>query len=129
MAAGGLWRWAWPLVSWPLLVLTVLGAHALVYAFGPAQRASRRWVTTGALVATLLWLGFTLAFSVYINRFAAPTHTYGALAGIAVLMLYLYGTAVVLLLGAVVDRLLAPAAAPGRAPEPAPSRDGDAGPR
>jgi membrane protein len=113
---GGLLRWAWTLVSWPALVLAVLGAYALVYAFGPARPASRRWATRGALVATLLWLSFTLGFSVYINRLAAPTHTYGALAGIAVLMLYLYGTAVVLLLGAVIDRVLAPAAAPGPQP-------------
>jgi len=107
---GLLWRWAWTVVSWPLLVLAALAAFALVYAFAPARPPVWRWARTGAIAATAFWLLFTLVFALYINRFAAPGETYGALAGIAVLMLYLYGTAVVLLLGAALDRVLEPEA-------------------
>jgi membrane protein len=103
---GPLLRWAWAIASWPTLVLAVLAACTLLYTFAPAERRSWRWVTTGSLLATLLWLLFTVAFAVYVNHFSAPTHTYGALAGVAVLMLYLYGTAVALLLGAEMNRVI-----------------------
>jgi membrane protein len=99
-------RWAWAIVSWPVLVLCVLLAFALVYMYAPAKQPVFRWVTTGSLFATLLWLLFTVAFSVYTNHFAAPTRTYGALAGIAILMLYVYGSAFILLLGAEMDGVI-----------------------
>jgi len=99
--------WAWTIASWPVLVVAVLLAFALVYTCAPARQPVFRWLTAGAVLATLLWLLFTIAFSVYINHFAAPTRTYGALAGIAVLMVYLYGTAFILLLGAEMNGVIA----------------------
>jgi membrane protein len=104
--SGPVLHWAWTIASWPVLAVAVLLAFSLVYTCAPARRAPFRWLTTGSALATLLWLLFTVAFSVYINRFAAPTRTYGALAGIAVLMLYLYGSAFILLLGAEMNRVI-----------------------
>jgi membrane protein len=104
---GPLLQWGWTLANWPTLVLAVLAASGLLYAVAPARRQPLRWITAGSLLATPVWLLFTAAFAMYVNRFAAPTETYGALAGVAILMLHVYGTAVTLLLGAEMNRVLA----------------------
>ena len=56
----------------------------------------------GALVATRLW-SLAVAFSLYVNNFGSYNETYGALAGVAVLMLWLYLTAYIVLLGAEIN--------------------------
>ena len=99
-------RWVWMLVTWPALVLTVLTAFALVYYYGPDVRQQFRWVSPGAIIAVVLWLLFTVMYSLYVNRLAAYDKLYGALVGIAVLMLYLYGTAFILLLGAEMNQVI-----------------------
>lgn len=98
--------WLWTIVSWPLLVGCVLTAFALVYFVGPDAEQEYRWIRTGSLLAAVLWLLFTAGFSVYINTFAAPTEAYGALAGVAVLMIYGYATAYIFLLGAQMNQVI-----------------------
>ncbi|MHB8576221.1 MAG: YihY/virulence factor BrkB family protein [Dehalococcoidia bacterium] len=103
---GPVLRWAWAIVTWPILALGVLVAFALVYYYAPDLDQQFRWISDGSVIATILWVLFAVVFSVYINYFAAPTRTYGALAGIAVLMVYVYGSAFVLLLGAEMNRVI-----------------------
>jgi membrane protein len=59
-----------------------------------------RWVSTGAITATVLWVVASVAFSLYVNNFGSYGKTYGSLAGVVVLLLWLYITALVVLLGA-----------------------------
>ncbi len=88
-------------VRWVLLVVLMLGGLAVVYRFAPNRdRARWLWATPGALVATALWVLGSVAFSVYVSEFGSYQKTYGALAGAAVLMLWLFLTAYVVLLGA-----------------------------
>jgi membrane protein len=57
----------------------------------------------GAALAGALWTVATIVFAVYVNLFSSYNRTYGALAGVIVLMLWLYLSAFVILLGALVN--------------------------
>jgi membrane protein len=63
-------------------------------------------VQVGTVAGTALWLLFAALFSVYINNFATPGRTYGALAGVAVLMIYIYGSSFILLMGAELNHVI-----------------------
>lgn len=99
-------RWASELATWPALVAAVTAAFALLYYFAPDGNEGFRWVARGTILAAAIWLLFTAGFSLYVNVFASPTQTYGALAGIAVLMLYVYGACFVMLIGAEINKVI-----------------------
>ena len=89
---------------WSLLVLLVAVALAVVYRLAPNRDDARlAWVSQGAVVATVLWLIGSIAFSLYVSNFGSYDETYGAIAGVAVMMLWLYLTAYVVLFGAEVN--------------------------
>lgn len=88
-------------LRWPLLGLFLLGALAVVYRYGPSRtHAKWRWVSPGATVATVLWLLGSLAFSFYVENFGNYNETYGTLGAVAILLLWFYLSAFVVLLGA-----------------------------
>jgi membrane protein len=118
---GVIFRWTWEIATWPVLVALVLVACALVYYVAPDVDQQFRWVSAGAVIATLLWLLFTVIYSIYVNRFASYQDVYGALAGIIVLMAYCYGSAIILLLGAVMNQVI-------EASHPAGKNDGERAP-
>ena len=91
-------------VRWLLLVLVLVVALAVVYRLAPDRDAPRfKWVSVGAVVATVLWIVGSLVFSLYVNNFGKYGNTYGALAGVVVLLLWLYLTSYVILLGAEIN--------------------------
>lgn len=95
--AVGFLRWA---VLWLLIVL----ALAVVYRFAPDRADARlEWVTWGAAVAATLWLLGSLAFSVYVGNFGTYGETYGALGGVVVLLLWLFLSGFVVVLGAEIN--------------------------
>jgi len=98
---GQLGEWLVRIGSWVLLFALVLLGLALLYRFGPSRApASWRWLTPGSLLATTLWLAASVAFSLYVGKFAAYNQTYGTLGGVVVLLMWLYISAFVILLGA-----------------------------
>lgn len=97
---------AWSIVRWPVLALLVLTAFALVYRHAPNVERRLRLVSLGSIAAFLGWLGFTWLFGLYVNTFGSYSRTYGALAGVVVLMLYLAYSSFIVLLGAQVDRVI-----------------------
>lgn len=91
-------------LRWILLAALVIGALAVVYRVAPDRDAPRfAWVSTGAIVATVLWVIGSVAFSFYVSNFGSYNKTYGALAGVIVLMLWLYLTSYIVLLGAEIN--------------------------
>jgi membrane protein len=91
-------------VRWVLLLALVVVALAIVYRVAPDRKSPRfAWVSTGALVATVLWLIASVLFSLYVSNFGSYNKTYGALAGVVVLMLWLYLTSYLVLLGAEIN--------------------------
>lgn len=94
-------RIALNVLRWPLLAVGFGVALALLYRYGPDRDQPRvQWVSWGAAVATVLWLIGSALFALYTNRFSSINETYGTLAGVIVLMLWLQLTAAVVLLGA-----------------------------
>lgn len=90
---------AW--LRWPILTAAMMLALAVVYRFGPCRRLARwRWVSGGAALATLLWIGVSILFSLYVANLGAYDRAYGTLGAIVVLLLWFYLSALVVLLGA-----------------------------
>lgn len=89
---------------WIGLVLAAGSAVALVYKIAPDRAHPRlAWVSVGSLVATAVWLLASFGFSVYVENLGRYSRTYGALAGVAILMLWLWITALIILVGAEVN--------------------------
>jgi membrane protein len=89
------------LLRWPLLAALFAGALGVLYRNGPDRDAPRMaWFSWGAGVATALWLAGSVLFSVYADRLGSFDSTYGSLAGVVVLMLWLQLTALAVLVGA-----------------------------
>lgn len=104
LGLAGIGLFAAQAVRWVLLLALVVAALAIVYRLAPDRKAPRfAWVSTGALVATVLWLVASVAFSFYVSNFGSYNKTYGALAGVIVLMLWLYLTSYLVLLGAEIN--------------------------
>lgn len=91
-------------LRWPLLALFVLVGLAVIYRLAPSRDRPRwRWVTWGAVLATLLWLAGSGLFSLYAARFGDFNKTYGSMAAVAVTLLWFQLTSFVVLLGALLD--------------------------
>jgi membrane protein len=83
-----------------LAVLLILGL-AVLYRYAPNRDEPKwSWVSWGSVIATVLWVLASIGFSIYVNSFGNYNKTYGALAGIIILMFWLYLTAVIVLVGA-----------------------------
>ena len=89
---------------WPVLAVLVAFGFAVVYRVGPSrEEANWRWISWGSIIATVLWLGGSVLFSVYVGKFGSYDATYGALGAVVVLLLWLWVSALVLLIGAEID--------------------------
>ncbi|GAA4876967.1 YihY/virulence factor BrkB family protein [Paenibacillus vulneris] len=89
--------WSWAQYAVPLLVIWTL--CCLIYSFLPNVRLRFREVIPGALLATFGWIIASLLFSFYVNHFNSYTKTYGSIGGIIVLLIWLYLTSMIILLG------------------------------
>lgn len=92
------------IIRWVLLVIVVSVALAILYRVAPDRDAPKmRWTSVGAAVATVLWLLASVGFTLYVSSFGNYAKTYGALAGIVILLLWLWITAYAVLLGAEIN--------------------------
>ncbi|TPG15663.1 YihY/virulence factor BrkB family protein [Sphingomonas oligophenolica] len=83
-----------------LLALLAITGAAVLYRFAPNRQDARwRWLSPGAVLATLLWLGATGLFGVYVGNFGNYGATYGSLSAVIVLLTWLWLSAYVFLLG------------------------------
>lgn len=91
-------------VRWVLVAVLVTGALAVLYRMAPDRDSPKmRWVSAGAAAATVLWLLASLGFSIYVANFGNYAKTYGAIAGIVVMLLWLWITSYAILLGAEIN--------------------------
>ncbi|WP_245624778.1 YihY/virulence factor BrkB family protein [Jannaschia seosinensis] len=87
----------------PLAVLFI-GGIAAFYRWGPDRATARaKWITPGALVAAVLWLIASIGFSFYVQNFSSYNETFGSLAGVIVLLMWMWLSAVVILVGAEIN--------------------------
>jgi membrane protein len=91
-------------LRWPVLLFLIVTGLAMIYRYAPCRAEPRwRWVSPGAIVATVLWLAGSALFSVYVERFASYNKTYGSLGAVAILLIWFYLGAFSVLLGAELD--------------------------
>jgi membrane protein len=120
-----IWPWL-ALLRWPMSFGLLVLAVAALLRFAPDFRTPWRWVTPAAMAFAVVWLVVTYLFGVFVAQFTRYDATYGALAGVIVLMLWFYLTAFVLVcaaeLAALPVRIRAPKL-PDGSPAPVPSAD------
>ncbi len=91
-------------LRWPLILLIATAGLAVLYRFGPARSDAKwRWLTPGAGVACVLWVLGSLAFAFYVRNFASYNETFGTLGGVVVLLMWMWLSAFIVLLGAELD--------------------------
>jgi membrane protein len=89
------------LARWPLLLVILLTALALLYRFGPSRRPARwEWLSVGTLAAALLWIAGSSVLSWYLSNFANYDATYGSLGAAIGLMMWMWMSAIIVLCGA-----------------------------
>src|SRR5919205_1258637 len=103
---GSVFATIWSIVQWPVVACVVLFAFALIYYFAPAAKQRFRWISPGSLLAFVFWLIFSLLFSLYASTAGSYNETYGSLAGVIILLLYVYYSALIMLVGAEMNQVI-----------------------
>ncbi len=93
-------------IRWLVIALFLLLGFALTYYFGPDVEQEFRFITPGSLIGVILLALSSLLFSWYISNFADYSATYGSIGAVIVLMLWLYITGFVILLGSEINALI-----------------------
>ena len=104
LGGGGFAFWLLLIARWVLLAVVVAVALAVLYRVAPERDAPKiKWVSVGAVLATIIWLLASAGFSLYVSVLGNYAKTYGSLAGIVVLLFWLWITAYAIMLGAEIN--------------------------
>ncbi len=88
------------LARWVVSVGAVRVTLGIIYRFGPNRRGRRpKWITPGAVVATVLWMAVSMGFTIYVANFAHYNEVYGSLGAAVALLMWFYLSAYVVLMG------------------------------
>ena len=100
----------WDVLGWAGAFLAVSLAHALLYYVAPNAEVPFKWITPGGFAATVLILISSVGLNVWVANLGRYDQVYGQVGAIMVLMLWLYITGLMVLVGAEVNAVLARAA-------------------
>lgn len=90
----------WTLGRWLLAVVALVTMFAAFYYLAPNRGSPKwTWVSPGGVLGVAIWLAASLAFSFYVSSFGSYAETYGSLTGVVVLILWLYLTALAVVMG------------------------------
>jgi membrane protein len=104
IGAGSVAVTMWNIVKWPVILVCVVLAVAVLYYSTPNVKQPKfRWISVGAVFAILLWILASVLFGLYVSNFGSYNKTYGTLAGVIVFLLWLWITNLALLFGAELD--------------------------
>lgn len=91
----------WTILRWLVTVVLIITLFAFLYAFATNRNPPHwAWFSPGGVVGAVVWLSASFALSFYVSELGSYGKTYGALAGVAVLLFWFYLTALAVLLGA-----------------------------
>ena len=99
------------LLRWPVTFILIFILAAINYYVLPAKKVKIKTVIPGSAFFTFFWLLGSWLFSIYINNFGSYNKVYGSIAAFAILMIWLYFTSIIILIGGeinnyVFDRLV-----------------------
>jgi membrane protein len=96
--------WLLEAIRWIAAFGIVLAGLGVLYRFGPNMRGARgRWITPGAFLVILFWLVASAGFSFYLSNFGNYNEVYGSIGAVIALLMWLYISAFLVLLGAAVN--------------------------
>ena len=96
--------WLLEAIRWVIALTVLILGLSLLYRFGPARIGSRgRWITVGAVVVVILWIAASVGLSFYLTNFASYNEVYGSIGAVIGLLLWLYVSAYLILLGAALN--------------------------
>ena len=111
--------------QWVTILLVMLLACEVIFNLVPNFRKFKWiWITPGSIVAIILWILFTGGFRTYLEYFNTYNRAYGSLGAVIILMLWLYLTAVAVLLGGAINAIYYEIKYASRHPEPTPDEIG-----
>jgi membrane protein len=88
-------------LRWPLLLCLAIFGLAVLYRFGPSRESPRwEWLTAGSSFAAIAWLGGSALLSWYLANFGNYDVTYGSLGAAIGMMIWMWMSSIVILLGA-----------------------------
>jgi len=88
-------------LRWPVMFVLVIVGPAVLYRYGPSRRPAKwRWISVGSIFAASTWLAVSTLFSWYLGNFANYNATYGALGAVVGLMMWMWLSTIVVLVGA-----------------------------
>jgi membrane protein len=94
----------WGIAKWPVVAILAIVLIAVLYYYTPNVKAPKfRWISIGACVALVTMVVASAGFGIYVGNFAKYSNTYGAIAGVVVLLLWLWLMNLSLLFGAELD--------------------------
>ena len=91
------------MLQWPILIVVLLLANGTVLYLAPNVQRPWRPISPGAIVAAVIWLAASGLFSVYTSMFASYNKTWGSLAGVIVMLVWLWLSGTALLFGAEIN--------------------------
>ncbi|MBA1190998.1 YihY/virulence factor BrkB family protein [Pseudomonas entomophila] len=104
----------WTVLRWPVIIILMMIAVALMYYLMPDVKQQFRFITPGSVLAVVVWIGASLGFGFYVKNFADYNAMYGSIGTIIVLLLYFYISSAVLLLGAEMNAVIEHMSAEGK---------------
>jgi membrane protein len=111
----------WNYIRWPLALCSMMLLYALIYYQAPNVEVRRfRLITSGTVFGVVTWILASAAFFIYVSNFSSYGATYGAFAGAVILLVWLYLSSSVMLLGAELNAVIDLR----RTPELSPAYDG-----
>jgi len=104
LAAFGMSSFDAPIIAflrWPALFVLIILGLAVLYRYGPSRRVAKwRWISIGSVTAAIIWLAASSLFSWYLGNFANYDATYGALGAVVGMMVWMWLSTIVVLVGA-----------------------------
>jgi membrane protein len=92
------------ILRWPVLFAVIIFGLALLYRYGPSRKEPEwRWISVGSVFAAVTWVLGSLAFSYYLAKFADYDATYGSLGAVIGLMMWMWLSSIVILVGAEIN--------------------------
>ena len=97
----------WNMFRYVIMGAVMIAAFTFIYQYTPSRRLKLREVLPGSLFSTAGWIIISIVFSFYVDNFANYSNLYGGIAAIFILMIWIYLSSIILLIGGEINATLA----------------------